>query len=39
MLGFQATSQQLRDRIEQAIDVLIRDARLETDGDALVRKV
>ncbi|GAA5003821.1 hypothetical protein GCM10025793_10020 [Lysobacter lycopersici] len=38
MLGFQATSQQLRDRIEQGIDALIRDARLELDGDALVRK-
>ena len=35
MLGFLATSQQLRDRIEQGIDVLIKDARLETDGDAL----
>lgn len=35
-LGFLATSQQLRDRIEQQIDILSKEGRILTDGDALV---
>ncbi len=36
MLGFLTTSQQLRDRIEQGIDLLIIGSRLSADGDTLV---
>jgi len=35
MFGFQATSQQLRDRIEQATDALVKGQRLTVEGDAL----